>query len=182
MAASPAKSQDEPEVRDQNTDGERISAAIEKTDPSRIQSVVLYSSFAYVTRNLRTKIKAGSSEIYLGEIPDRVSERTISVRFPDSSKKIKIRGIRGRIRVERKARTKEIASLLRRQDILNDQIEFLSSEIQELLEEEKTIVKISPVIKRDPAPQEEIADPDFKNNIKNISISCLCYVGRNWKP
>ncbi|EKQ93886.1 PF13600 domain protein [Leptospira borgpetersenii str. UI 09149] len=182
LAASPAKSQDEPEVRDQNTDGERISAAIEKTDPSRIQSVVLYSSFAYVTRNLRTKIKAGSSEIYLGEIPDRVSERTISVRFPDSSKKIKIRGIRGRIRVERKARTKEIASLLRRQDILNDQIEFLSSEIQELLEEEKTIVKISPVIKRDPAPQEEIADPDFKNNIKNISISCLCYVGRNWKP
>ncbi|EKP12997.1 DUF4139 domain-containing protein [Leptospira borgpetersenii] len=161
LAASPAKSQDEPEVRDQSTDSERISAAIEKTDPSRIQSVVLYSSFAYVTRNLRTKIKAGSSEIYLGEIPDRVSERTISVRFPDSSKKIKIRGIRGRIRVERKARTKEIASLLRRQDILNDQIEFLSSEIQELLEEEKTIVKISPVIKRDPAPQEEIADPEF---------------------
>ncbi|EMM71964.1 hypothetical protein LEP1GSC038_4233 [Leptospira weilii str. 2006001855] len=133
----------------------------EKTDPSKIQSVVLYSSFAYVTRNLRTKIKAGSSEIYLGEIPDRVSERTISVRFPDSSKKIKIRGIRGRIRVERKARTKEIASLLKRQEILNDRIEFLSSEIQELIEEEKTIVKISPVIKKDPAPQEEIADPEF---------------------
>ncbi|WP_078125802.1 DUF4139 domain-containing protein [Leptospira alexanderi] len=158
---APAKSQDEPEVRDQNTNGERISTVAEKTDPSRIQSVVLYSSFAYVTRNLRTKIKAGSSEIYLGEIPDRVSERTISVRFPDSSKKIKIRGIRGRIRVERKARTKEIASLLKRQEILNDRIEFLSSEIQELIEEEKTIVKISPVIKKDPAPQEEIADPEF---------------------
>ncbi|AXR67716.1 DUF4139 domain-containing protein [Leptospira mayottensis] len=161
LTASPAKSQDEPEVKDQNTNGERISAAAEKTDPSRIQSVVLYSSFAYVTRNLRTKIKAGSSEIYLGEIPDRVSERTISVRFPDSSKKIKIRGIRGRIRVERKARTKEIASLLKRQEILNDRIEFLSSEIQELIEEEKAIVKISPVIKKDPAPQEEIADPEF---------------------
>ncbi|MCL8265152.1 DUF4139 domain-containing protein [Leptospira weilii] len=161
ILTAPIKSQDEPEVRDQNTNGEQISTVAEKTDPSKIQSVVLYSSFAYVTRNLRTKIKAGSSEIYLGEIPDRVSERTISVRFPDSSKKIKIRGIRGRIRVERKARTKEIASLLKRQEILNDRIEFLSSEIQELIEEEKTIVKISPVIKKDPAPQEEIADPEF---------------------
>ncbi|WP_061219025.1 DUF4139 domain-containing protein [Leptospira weilii] len=161
ILTAPIKSQDEPEVRDQNTNGEQISTVAEKTDPSKIQSVVLYSSFAYVTRNLRTKIKAGSSEIYLGEIPDQVSERTISVRFPDSSKKIKIRGIRGRIRVERKARTKEIASLLKRQEILNDRIEFLSSEIQELIEEEKTIVKISPVIKKDPAPQEEIADPEF---------------------
>ncbi|EMO58412.1 PF13600 domain protein [Leptospira santarosai str. CBC1416] len=157
LTAPSVKSQDESE----SENDERISASVEKTDPSRIQSVVLYSSFAYVTRNLRIKIKAGNSEIYLGEIPDRVSERTISVRFPDSSKKIKIRGIRGRIRVERKARTKEIASLLKRQEILNDQIRFLSSEIEELIEEEKVVVKISPIIKKDPAPQEEIADPEF---------------------
>ncbi|AVQ11493.1 Uncharacterized protein XB16_1161 [Leptospira santarosai] len=157
LTAPSVKSQDEPE----GENSERISASVEKTDPSRIQSVVLYSSFAYVTRNLRIKIKAGNSEIYLGEIPDRVSERTISVRFPDSSKKIKIRGIRGRIRVERKARTKEIASLLKRQETLNDQIRFLSSEIEELIEEEKVVVKISPAIKKDPAPQEEIADPEF---------------------
>lgn len=157
LTAPSVKSQDESE----SENDERISASVEKTDPSRIQSVVLYSSFAYVTRNLRIKIKAGNSEIYLGEIPDRVSERTISVRFPDSSKKIKIRGIRGRIRVERKARTKKIASLLKRQEILNDQIRFLSSEIEELIEEEKVVVKISPIIKKDPAPQEEIADPEF---------------------
>lgn len=163
LAAPPVKSQDEDDSTevDERLVGERTISTPEKADPSRIQSVVLYSSFAYVTRNLRAKIKAGSSEIYLGEIPDHVSERTISVRFPDSSKKIKIRGIRARIRVERKARTKEIASLLKRQEALNDQIELLSSEIQELIEEEKAIVKISPVIKKDPAPQEEIADPEF---------------------
>ncbi|PJZ56221.1 DUF4139 domain-containing protein [Leptospira barantonii] len=164
LTAPPVKGQDEVDSSetDERSVGERIAATTpEKVDLSRIQSVVLYSSFAYVTRNLRTKIKAGSSEIYLGEIPDHVSERTISVRFPDSSKKIKIRGIRARIRVERKARTKEIASLLKRQEALNDQIELLSSEIQELIEEEKTIVKISPAIKKDPAPQEEIADPEF---------------------
>lgn len=162
LTAPSVKSQDEEtEEGNERPAGERIAANVERTDPSRIQSVVLYSSFAYVTRNLRAKVKAGSSEIYLGEIPDRVSERTISVRFPDSSKKIKIRGIRGKIRVERKARTKEIASLLKRKETLNDQIELLSSEIQELIEEEKTIVKISPVIKKDPALQEEIADPEF---------------------
>ncbi|EMJ90664.1 DUF4139 domain-containing protein [Leptospira alstonii] len=161
LTAPSVKSQDDAEEGDERLAGEPIAANVERTDPSRIQSVVLYSSFAYVTRNLRTKVKAGSSEIYLGEIPDRVSERTISVRFPDSSKKIKIRGIRGKIRVERKARTKEIASLLKRQETLSDQIKLLSLEIQELIEEEKTIVKISPVIKKDPAPQEEIADPEF---------------------
>ncbi|MBW0433010.1 DUF4139 domain-containing protein [Leptospira yasudae] len=161
LTTPPARGQDEAEDGDPAA-GERLAATtVDKPDPSKIQSVVLYSSFAYVTRNLRAKIKAGSSEIYLGEIPEMVSERTISVRFPDSSKKIKIRGIRGKIRVERRARTKEIASLLKRQEILNDQIELLSSEIQELIEEEKTIVKISPVVKKDPAPQEEIADPEF---------------------
>ncbi|MCG6195004.1 DUF4139 domain-containing protein [Leptospira sp. FAT2] len=161
LTTPPARGQDETEDVDPVA-GERVATAtVDKPDPSKIQSVVLYSSFAYVTRNLRAKIKAGSSEIYLGEIPEMVSERTISVRFPDSSKKIKIRGIRGKIRVERKARTKEIASLLKRQEILNDQIELLSSEIQELIEEEKAIVKISPVVKKDPAPQEEIADPEF---------------------
>ncbi|TGN01025.1 DUF4139 domain-containing protein [Leptospira yasudae] len=161
LTTPPARGQDETEDDDPAA-GERVAATtVDKPDPSKIQSVVLYSSFAYVTRNLRAKIKAGSSEIYLGEIPEMVSERTISVRFPDSSKKIKIRGIRGKIRVERRARTKEIASLLKRQEILNDQIELLSSEIQELIEEEKTIVKISPVVKKDPAPQEEIADPEF---------------------
>ncbi|XDD50138.1 DUF4139 domain-containing protein [Leptospira sp. WS92.C1] len=133
----------------------------ERRDPSRIQSVVLYSSFAYVTRNLKTKIKAGSSEIYLGEIPDLVSERTISVRFPDSSRKIKIRGIRGKIRVQRKARTKEIAALLKRQDSLNDQIELLSGEIQELINEERAIVGITPIFKGDDSHQEEVADPEF---------------------
>ncbi|TGL73675.1 DUF4139 domain-containing protein [Leptospira yasudae] len=161
LTTPPARGQDETEDDDPAA-GERVAATtVDKPDPSKIQSVVLYSSFAYVTRNLRAKIKAGSSEIYLGEIPEMVSERTISVRFPDSSKKIKIRGIRGKIRVERRARTKEIASLLKRQEILNDQIELLSSEIQELIEEEKTIIKISPVVKKDPAPQEEIADPEF---------------------
>lgn len=123
--------------------------------------MTLYSSFAYVTKNLRTKIKAGSSEIYLGEIPGRVAERTVSVRFPDSSKKIKILGIRSKIRIERKARTKEIASLLKRQETLNDQIELLSLEIQELIAEEKTIIKISPIIRNGSSPQEEIADPEF---------------------
>ncbi|AOP35686.1 hypothetical protein A0128_18680 [Leptospira tipperaryensis] len=141
--------------------GERIAASVDKADPSRIQSVVLYSSFGYVTRNLRAKIKAGSSEIYLGEIPDQVSERTISVRFPDSSRKVKIRGIRGKIKVERRARTKEIASLLKRQETINDQIELLSAEIQELIDEEKTIVRISPVLRGDHALQEEVADPEF---------------------
>ncbi|MBM9576652.1 DUF4139 domain-containing protein [Leptospira sp. 201903070] len=140
---------------------QRISVSSEKTDPSRIQSVVLYSSFGYVTRNLRAKIKAGSSEIYLGEIPDQVSERTISVRFPDSSRKVKIRGIRGKIKVERRARTKEIGSLLKRQEMINDQIELLSAEIQELIDEEKTIVRISPVLRGDHALQEEVADPEF---------------------
>lgn len=123
--------------------------------------MTLYSSFAYVTRNLRTKIKAGNSEIYLGEIPGRVAEKTVSVRFPDSSKKIKILGIRSKTRIERKARTKEIASLLKRQEILNDQIELLSLEVQELIAEEKEIVKISPTIRKEPSLQEEIADPEF---------------------
>ncbi len=145
------------EIEDRTT----IAETTEKTEPSRIQSVTLYSSFAYVTKNLRAKVKAGSSEIYLGEIPGRVAERTVSVRFPDSSKKIKILGIRSKVRIERKARTKEIASLLKRQETLNDQIELLSLEIQELIEEEKTIVKISPVIRKEPSPQEEIADPEF---------------------
>ncbi|OQM30032.1 hypothetical protein DV38_11145 [Leptospira interrogans] len=145
------------EIEDRTT----IAETTEKTEPSRIQSVTLYSSFAYVTKNLRAKVKAGSSEIYLGEIPGRVAERTVSVRFPDSSKKIKILGIRSKVRIERKARTKEIASLLKRQETLNDQIELLSLEIQELIAEEKTIVKISPVIRKEPSPQEEIADPEF---------------------
>ncbi len=145
------------EIEDRTT----IAETTEKTEPSRIQSVTLYSSFAYVTKNLRAKVKAGSSEIYLGEIPGRVAERTVSVRFPDSSKKIKVLGIRSKVRIERKARTKEIASLLKRQETLNDQIELLSLEIQELIAEEKTIVKISPVIRKEPSPQEEIADPEF---------------------
>ncbi|TGK11243.1 DUF4139 domain-containing protein [Leptospira stimsonii] len=145
----------------ERTSIERVATTVDKADPSRIQSVVLYSSFAYVTRTLRAKVKAGSTEIYLGEIPDQVSERTISVRFPDSSRKVKIRGIRGKIKVERRARTKEIASLLKRQDAINDQIELLSSEIQELIEEEKAIVKISPVLRGDHALQEEVADPEF---------------------
>ncbi|TGM53557.1 DUF4139 domain-containing protein [Leptospira adleri] len=156
-----AQGQDESGEEPERTSAERITPNSDKTDPSRIQSVVLYSSFAYVTRNLRAKIKAGSSEIYLGEIPDQVSERTISVRFPDSSRKVKIRGIRGKIKVERRARTKEIASLLKRQDTINDQIELLSLEIQELIDEEKTIVKISPVLRSDHALQEEAADPEF---------------------
>ncbi|EMO78233.1 hypothetical protein LEP1GSC127_0300 [Leptospira kirschneri str. 200801925] len=146
---------------EESEDRTTIAETIEKTEPSRIQSVTLYSSFAYVTKNLRTKIKAGSSEIYLGEIPGRVAERTVSVRFPDSSKKIKILGIRSKIRIERKARTKEIASLLKRQETLNDQIELLSLEIQELIAEEKTIIKISPIIRNGSSPQEEIADPEF---------------------
>lgn len=156
-----AQGQDESGEEPERTFSERIAPNSDKTDPSRIQSVVLYSSFAYVTRNLRAKIKSGSSEIYLGEIPDQVSERTISVRFPDSSQKVKIRGIRGKIKVERRARTKEIAALLKRQDTINDQIELLSSEIQELIDEEKTIVKISPVLRSDHALQDEVADPEF---------------------
>ncbi|EMN27703.1 DUF4139 domain-containing protein [Leptospira kirschneri] len=155
LTVSSVKSEEESEDRT------TIAETIEKTEPSRIQSVTLYSSFAYVTKNLRTKIKAGSSEIYLGEIPGRVAERTVSVRFPDSSKKIKILGIRSKIRIERKARTKEIASLLKRQETLNDQIELLSLEIQELIAEEKTIIKISPIIRNGSSPQEEIADPEF---------------------
>ncbi|MFQ3856690.1 DUF4139 domain-containing protein [Leptospira kirschneri] len=155
LTVSSLKSEEESEDRT------TIAETIEKTEPSRIQSVTLYSSFAYVTKNLRTKIKAGSSEIYLGEIPGRVAERTVSVRFPDSSKKIKILGIRSKIRIERKARTKEIASLLKRQETLNDQIELLSLEIQELIAEEKTIIKISPIIRNGSSPQEEIADPEF---------------------
>ncbi|MBM9498793.1 DUF4139 domain-containing protein [Leptospira sp. 201903071] len=153
--------QDENGEESERPSGERLAVSSEKPDPSRIQSVVLYSSFGYVTRNLRAKIKAGSSEIYLGEIPYQVSERTISVRFPDSSRKVKIRGIRGKIKVERRARTKEIASLLKRQETINDQIELLSSEIQELIDEEKTIVRISPVLRGDHALQEEVADPEF---------------------
>ncbi|EMN01425.1 hypothetical protein LEP1GSC021_4108 [Leptospira noguchii str. 1993005606] len=155
LTVSSVKSQEE------NEDQINITETIEKVEPSRIQSVTLYSSFAYVTRNLRTKIKAGSSEIYLGEIPGRVAEKTVSVRFPDSSKKIKILGIRSKTRIERKARTKEIASLLKRQEILNDQIELLSLEVQELIAEEKEIVKISPTIRKEPSLQEEIADPEF---------------------
>ncbi|WP_082281106.1 DUF4139 domain-containing protein [Leptospira kirschneri] len=155
LIVSSVKSEEESEDRT------TIAETIEKTEPSRIQSVTLYSSFAYVTKNLRTKIKAGSSEIYLGEIPGRVAERTVSVRFPDSSKKIKILGIRSKIRIERKARTKEIASLLKRQETLNDQIELLSLEIQELIAEEKAIIKISPIIRNGSSPQEEIADPEF---------------------
>lgn len=155
LTVSSVKSEEESEDRT------TIAETIEKTEPSRIQSVTLYSSFAYVTKNFRTKIKAGSSEIYLGEIPGRVAERTVSVRFPDSSKKIKILGIRSKIRIERKARTKEIASLLKRQETLNDQIELLSLEIQELIAEEKTIIKISPIIRNGSSPQEEIADPEF---------------------
>ncbi|WP_016752711.1 DUF4139 domain-containing protein [Leptospira kirschneri] len=155
LTVSSVKSEEESEDRT------TIAETIEKTEPSRIQSVTLYSSFAYVTKNLRTKIKAGSSEIYLGEIPGRVAERTVSVRFPDFSKKIKILGIRSKIRIERKARTKEIASLLKRQETLNDQIELLSLEIQELIAEEKTIIKISPIIRNGSSPQEEIADPEF---------------------
>ncbi|EKP03675.1 hypothetical protein LEP1GSC018_3395 [Leptospira kirschneri str. 2008720114] len=155
LTVSSLKSEEESEDRT------TIAETIEKTEPSRIQSVTLYSSFAYVTKNLRTKIKAGSSEIYLGEIPGRVAERTVSVRFPDSSRKIKILGIRSKIRIERKARTKEIASLLKRQETLNDQIELLSLEIQELIAEEKTIIKISPIIRNGSSPQEEIADPEF---------------------
>ncbi|TGK28775.1 DUF4139 domain-containing protein [Leptospira gomenensis] len=158
----PIQSQEEDEGADPSAG---VSAALtsgpEKTDRSRIQSVVLYSSFAYVTRSLRTKIKAGSSEVFIGEIPEQVSERTISVRFPDSSGKIKIRGIRGKISVQRKARTKEIATLLKRQETLNDQIELLSNEIQELIEEEKSIVKISPVLRGDQFHQEDVADPEF---------------------
>ncbi|EMO54991.1 DUF4139 domain-containing protein [Leptospira noguchii] len=155
LTVSSVKSQEE------NEDQINITETIEKVEPSRIQSVTLYSSFAYVTRNLRTKIKAGNSEIYLGEIPGRVAEKTVSVRFPDSSKKIKILGIRSKTRIERKARTKEIASLLKRQEILNDQIELLSLEVQELIAEEKEIVKISPTIRKEPSLQEEIADPEF---------------------
>ncbi|UOG48645.1 DUF4139 domain-containing protein [Leptospira noguchii] len=155
LTVSSVKSQEE------NEDQINITETIEKVEPSRIQSVTLYSSFAYVTRNLRTKIKAGSSEIYLGEIPGRVAEKTVSVRFPDSSKKIKILGIRSKTRIERKARTKEIASLLKRQEILNDQIELLSLEVQELIAEGKEIVKISPTIRKEPSLQEEIADPEF---------------------
>ncbi|UOG37698.1 DUF4139 domain-containing protein [Leptospira noguchii] len=155
LTISSVKSQEE------NEDQINITETIEKVEPSRIQSVTLYSSFAYVTRNLRTKIKAGSSEIYLGEIPGRIAEKTVSVRFPDSSKKIKILGIRSKTRIERKARTKEIASLLKRQEILNDQIELLSLEVQELIAEGKEIVKISPTIRKEPSLQEEIADPEF---------------------
>ncbi|TQE81812.1 DUF4139 domain-containing protein [Leptospira noguchii] len=155
LTVSSVKSQEE------NEDQINITETIEKVEPSRIQSITLYSSFAYVTRNLRTKIKAGSSEIYLGEIPGRVAEKTVSVRFPDSSKKIKILGIRSKTRIERKARTKEIASLLKRQEILNDQIELLSLEVQELIAEGKEIVKISPTIRKEPSLQEEIADPEF---------------------
>ncbi|EMO87662.1 DUF4139 domain-containing protein [Leptospira noguchii] len=155
LTVSSVKSQEE------NEDQINITETIEKVEPSRIQSVTLYSSFAYVTRNLRTKIKAGNSEIYLGEIPGRVAEKTVSVRFSDSSKKIKILGIRSKTRIERKARTKEIASLLKRQEILNDQIELLSLEVQELIAEEKEIVKISPTIRKEPSLQEEIADPEF---------------------
>ncbi|MDV6237652.1 DUF4139 domain-containing protein [Leptospira ellisii] len=157
----PIQSQDEDSGADSSTAGISLAAGPEKTDRSRIQSVVLYSSFAYVTRSLKTKIKAGSSEVFIGEIPEQVSERTISVRFPDSSGKIKIRGIRGKISVQRKARTKEIAILLKRQETLNDQIELLSNEIQELIDEEKSIVKISPVLRGDQFHQEDVADPEF---------------------
>ncbi|EPG73484.1 PF13600 domain protein [Leptospira fainei serovar Hurstbridge str. BUT 6] len=155
------KSQDSENSPIAVTEGNSSVKTAAATASSRIESVLLYSDFAYAKRVAEIKLPAGASEVSLGEVPSNILDKSVSVSFSDPNKKFKIRGVRVLEKVSKRFKSQESEELEKRKDALLLSLGTRSKEVQELLDWETSLRSISPAFREEAGVVEKVDSDSF---------------------
>ncbi|PJZ71174.1 hypothetical protein CH373_01255 [Leptospira perolatii] len=124
--------------------------------PAKIESVLLYSDFAYITKQTKAEFIPGNVEVLLGEVPFDIVDRSVTISIPDSSRKIRIKGIRVIEKVSRKYKSAETKELEGRREKLLLTIATKSREVQDLLDLEQSLKSIKPTFREEDSITEKL--------------------------
>lgn len=163
------KSQDSEDSPVAVTEGNSTAKTAMATASSRIESVLLYSDFAYAKRVMEIKLPAGASEVSLGEVPSNILDKSVSVSFSDPNKKFKIRGVRVLEKISKRFKSRESEELEKRKDALLLSLGTRSKEVQELLDWETSLRSIRPGFREEEGVIEKVDSDSFLGFRKTYS-------------
>ncbi|EQA34791.1 PF13600 domain protein [Leptospira inadai serovar Lyme str. 10] len=163
------KSQDSEDSPVADTQGNSSPKTAMATANSRIESVLLYSDFAYAKRVAEIKLPAGAFEVSLGEVPSNILDKSVSVSFSDPNKKFKIRGVRVLEKVSKRFKSQESEELEKRKDALLLSLGTRSKEVQELLDWETSLRSIRPAFREEEGVIEKVDSDSFLGFRKTYS-------------